>query len=89
MNVQTIALSPADIDRLGRVIANRLASQPLLVDAVELAPLINVSVETVKRYTKSGLIPCVRIGRRVLYQPEAVIWALIEATANGNGGDDE
>lgn len=84
-----IALSPADLDRLGRAIAERLASQPLLNDAVGLASLIGVSVETVKRYTKAGLIPCVRIGRRVLYQPEAVIWALTEATANGKGGDDE
>lgn len=85
---ESLNLSPADLDRLGRVIADRLATQPMLVDAVGLAPLIGVCVETVKRYTQRELIPCVRIGRRVLYQPEAVIYALTEATANEKGAAD-
>ncbi|WP_417745567.1 helix-turn-helix domain-containing protein [Rosistilla oblonga] len=82
-------LTPAELNQLGLVIAERLALQPLLVDCVELAPLLSVSVETVKRYTAKGQIPCVRIGRRVLYQPEAVLAALAEATVNERRVADE
>ncbi|WP_417735357.1 helix-turn-helix domain-containing protein [Rosistilla oblonga] len=56
---------------------------------MELAPLLSVSVETVKRYTSKGQIPCVRIGRRVLYQPETVLAALAEATVNERRVADE
>ncbi|WP_417750046.1 helix-turn-helix domain-containing protein [Rosistilla oblonga] len=82
-------LTPAELNQLGLVIAERLALQPLLVDCVELAPLLSVSVETVKRYTSKGQIPCVRIGRRVLYQPETVLAALAEATVNERRVADE
>ncbi|WP_417733013.1 helix-turn-helix domain-containing protein [Rosistilla oblonga] len=82
-------LTPAELNQLGLVIAERLAKQPLLVDSVDLAPLLSVSVETVKRYTAKGQIPCVRIGRRVLYQPEAVIDALAQASSNERGDADE
>jgi excisionase family DNA binding protein len=87
-NTSDLVLSPADLAKLGHVIATQLATTPLLVDCVELAPLLSVSVETVKRYTKCGRIPCVRIGRRVLYQPEAVIAALADNATETGAGDE-
>ncbi len=78
--VDSLSISPADLKRLGVVIADHLASQPILVDSAGLAPLLSVSVETVKRYKQKGVIPHVRLGSRVLYQPEAVVLALTEAS---------
>jgi excisionase family DNA binding protein len=42
---------------------------PLLIPAREAARLLSVSERTVWTLTKDGAIPCLRIGRRVLYDP--------------------
>lgn len=80
-------LSPADLDRLAGMVADavadRLARRPLLVDRVELAPMIGLSVPTIERRTRTGEIPCVRSGRRVLYDPQAVVAAM---ASNEKGG---
>lgn len=80
-------LSPADLERLaGQVaeaVADRLARRPLLVDRVELAPMIGLSVPTIERRTRTGEIPCVRSGRRVLYDPRAVVDAMATKTKGG------
>lgn len=80
-------LSPADLERLAGMVADavadRLARRPLLVDRVELAPMIGLSVPTIERRTRDGSIPCVRSGRRVLYDPNAVVAAM---ASNKKGG---
>lgn len=81
-----VTLSPAELDRLAESIADRLANRPRLVDRVELARTLGLSVPTIERYTRSGKIACVRIGRRVLYAPDAVIESLSVA-AVADGGD--
>ena len=80
-----VTLSPADIDRLAESIAQRLASRPRLVDRVEIAQMLGLSVPTIERYTRSGTLPCVRVGRRVLYAPESVIESLtVGDVSNGS-----
>ena len=46
--------------------------QPLALSAVEAARAIGVCPRTLATMTKRGEVPHVRIGRRVLYRPEAL-----------------
>jgi excisionase family DNA binding protein len=52
---------------------------PLLVDAREAARLLSVSARTLWRLTKDGEVPSVRIGRRVLFAPDALrAWVAVK-----------
>ena len=80
-------MTPHEISQLAeavaKIVADRLASRPLLVDRVDLAPMLGLSVPTIERRTRDGSIPCIRIGRRVLYDPQAVVAAM---SRNEKGG---
>ena len=77
-------LMPADMERLAELVAEkldeRLAGRPRLCDRVELAKQLGIGVATVERRTKEGLIPHLKIGRRVLYSAPDVIAALEAAS---------
>ena len=45
--------------------------EPLLVDAQGLAPMLSLSVRTIRKFQELGM-PQVRVGRRVLFDPIAV-----------------
>jgi hypothetical protein len=49
--------------------------QPRFYSAEELRHLFNppLSLKTVRRLTASRQIPCIRVGRLVFYEPEAVV----------------
>jgi hypothetical protein len=84
--------SPAErqefIDAIAEAVATKLASQPRLVDRVELSRVLGVSVPSLERLQASGQLPVVRIGRRCLYDPSACIAALATpATAPGATSD--
>ena len=72
-------MTPSELEmlaeRVAEHVAAKLKSRPELVDRNELARLLGVSVPTIERRTANGEIPCVRFGRRVLYDPAAVIQA--------------
>lgn len=74
-----LPLSPVEMDRWASLVADRVAERlagvPRLVDRVRLAELLGVSVPTIERLTSAGELPIVRMGRRVLYDPAAVIEA--------------
>ena len=73
-------LSPLEIEQLADLlaekVASRLAHQPKLVDRYRIAELLGLSVPTIDRRVRSGRIPVIRDGRRVLFNPESVIQAL-------------
>ena len=56
------------------------SSAPRLVDGDRMAELAGVSRPTIDRAVRDGLIPSVRIGRRRLFEPRAVIDAWVAAT---------
>ncbi|GAA4455343.1 hypothetical protein GCM10023156_29170 [Novipirellula rosea] len=64
------------------------ASAPRLVDGDRLAELLGVSRPTVDRMRSSGEIPSVSIGRRRLYDPNAVIAALGESSNEKGAASD-
>jgi excisionase family DNA binding protein len=47
---------------------------PLLLSAAEAARLLGVSESSLRRRVKEGLLRQVRIGRRVLYSKQAIVW---------------
>lgn len=42
---------------------------PLLLSGRETARVLSISLRTLARLTAAGSIPCVRIGRRLLFDP--------------------
>lgn len=54
-----------------------------LRDEPAMADSLGVSQQTLERLRKQGKVPCVRLGRRVLYRPEAVLEALSETASGG------
>ena len=54
-----------------------------LLDAAEVAALLNVPVGWVREHTRSGLIPCVTLGRYRRYQRQVVLAWVEEQTSGG------
>lgn|GEM_PF-1218816 len=77
-------LLDALIDRMADTFAQRVldrlpAAKPantVLVDSPEMAKRLGISQPTLDRLRAAGTVPCIRIGRRVQYSPDAVIAAL-------------
>lgn len=51
----------------------------------EVAKLLGICPETVCRWTRRGLIPCVRVGRRFLRYERKALAALISSRRDGKG----
>lgn len=89
-------LTPAELeqlaDRVACIVASKLADAPLLIDKHELAKRTTLSVSTIERRVKDGQLPAVKVGRRVLFAPDAVLAALAaneEAPARKPAGASE
>jgi excisionase family DNA binding protein len=68
------------------------SQEPRLVDGDRMAELAGVSRPTIDRAVRDGIIPSLRIGRRRLFEPRAVIdaWANANEKATGiSGGQSE
>jgi excisionase family DNA binding protein len=53
-------------------------SNDRLLHAAEVAELLNVPVRWVREYTRSGVIPHVKLGRYVRYRRETVLAWILE-----------
>lgn len=90
MSTSTDDLLAIVIDRLADAVAQRLADRlppapPTdtdLVDGPEMARRLRISQSMLHRMRAAGKVPCVRIGRRVLYRFDDVIAALREEGAS-------
>lgn len=87
-----MTLSPAEleafVDAIATRVAQKLSNRPLLVDRYSLAEIVGVSVPTVERLQRNGIIPVIRVGRRTLYDPQEVITALSARTRSADGTGD-
>jgi excisionase family DNA binding protein len=68
-------------DHIAESVAERLDSlkprqTDRLVDEMEMAELLGVSSQTLQRIRTAGEVPCIRVGRRVLYRPADVFDSL-------------
>ena len=73
-------MSPHELDSLADAIAERVSSllssqvdADAMIDCHAVAELLNCSVPTVERLTKSGAIPSYKVGRLRRYQRAAVL----------------
>lgn len=70
-------LSPMELETLADAVASRvadrLANQRRLLSRQELAPIINVSLPKLDTMLRDGELPVIRVGRKVLFDPHAVI----------------
>lgn len=94
-----MAESSADLDRLLNDLADRIAeavteklSQQTtdvnqsdgLLDEPAMAKRLGISPQTLRRRRMKGEVPCVRVGRRVVYKADDALAAL---RAQQNGGE--
>lgn len=58
---------------------------PMLVSATKAAVLLGISPRHLWTLTKSGNVPCNRVGRRVMYSPALLqVWVNSSAIVGGN-----
>lgn len=65
------------------------STEPRLVDFDRMLELLPVSRPMLERMIAAGDVPSVKVGRRRMFQPAAVVSALVDATANEAGAADE
>jgi excisionase family DNA binding protein len=72
-------MTPHELERLADVIAERVSAKlseqnpDSLVDVHRAAEMLNCSVPTVERLTRSGAIPSVKLGRLRRYRPSELM----------------
>ena len=82
-------MSPADIEKLADALAERLAARGVapssdgLLDVHGAAALLDCSVPTVERLTKTGVVPSMKLGRLRRYRRADLLGL------NGKGGGNE
>lgn len=83
----TPIIAPRDLellaDLLAKKVADRLANRPVLVDIHELSRITGLSVPTLERRAREGIIPRIKSGRRTLFDPAAVVRALASVSDRG------
>lgn len=76
------SLSPLEIETLADAVAervaDRLANRRRLLTRHELATVINVSVPKLDTMLRDDELPVIRVGRKVLFDPHAVIQHLAQ-----------
>lgn len=63
-------------ERVANIVAAKLSAAPLFIDKFELSKRTPLSVSTIERRVKDGSLPAVKIGRRLMFSPDAVVTAL-------------
>ena len=70
-------LSPVELETLADAVAervaDRMANRRRLLTRQELARVINISVPKLDTMLRDGELPVIRVGRKVLFDPHAVI----------------
>ena len=64
-----------------------LGNLPMLISATKAAEQLGISARHLWSLTKSGVVPCNRIGKRVMYSP-ALLQAWVNSSAIIGGNDD-
>jgi excisionase family DNA binding protein len=76
------SLTPLELETLADAVADRvaerLANRRRLLTRHELAEVINVSVPKLDTMLRDDELPVIRVGRKVLFDPHAVIQHLAQ-----------
>jgi len=65
-----------------------VSSQAKLIDIRELAALLHVPVSWLYERTRTGTIPCIRLGKYIRFNPQEVLAFFRSKSADGNGAQD-
>lgn len=88
--VDSLPLSPVDMEVLADLVADRvadrLANRRRLLTRNELSEVIGVSVPKLDTMLRDGELPVIRVGRKVLFDPHAVIEHLAKQTQSVSDG---
>lgn len=72
------------VDEIGKRVDENLKNLPMLISATKAAELLGISARHLWTLTKSGNVPCNRIGRRVMYSPNLLqVWVNSSAIRGG------
>lgn len=78
-------MTPVELEMLADLVAervaDRLANRRRLLTRHDLATVINVSVPKLDTMLRDGELPVIRVGRKVLFDPHAVIQHLAKQSA--------
>ena len=81
-----LPLSPVDMEVLADMVADRVAdrlsNRRRLLTRNELSEVIGVSVPKLDTMLRDGELPVIRVGRKVLFDPHAVIRQLAERSTS-------
>lgn len=76
-------MTPNEINQLADAVAVKVAerlayNRPKMLSRTEMANALNISVQSLDRHTKAGLVPSTKLanGGRVLFDPQLVMEAL-------------
>jgi hypothetical protein len=92
---ESLILTPADVHALADLLATHVAErlgpalasrQRRLVDRTTMSNLVDIGTATLDRLVAAGRVPSVLVGKRRLFDPDAVISALAQV---GGGTDGE
>lgn len=73
------------VDELFKRSDDKPAHLPMLISATKAADLLGISPRHLWALTKSGEVPCNKVGRRVMYSPALLqAWVNSSATKGGN-----
>lgn len=83
--MDSLPLTPVDMEVLADMVADRvadrLANRRRLLTRYELSEVIGVSVPKLDTMLRDGELPVIRVGRKVLFDPHAVIAHLAATSA--------
>ena len=83
--VDNLPLSPVDMEVLADMVADRVAdrlsNRRRLLTRHELSEVIGVSASKLDTMLRDGELPVIRVGRKVLFDPHAVIAQLADQSA--------
>ncbi len=65
-----------------------VSSPAKLIDVRELAQQLNVPVSWLYERTRTGAIPCIRLGKYIRFNPQEVLAFFRSKSADGNGTQD-
>lgn len=75
------------VDGINKRVDETLGNLPMLISATKAAELLGISARHLWTLTKSGDVPCNRVGRRVMYSP-ALLQVWVNSSAIKGGIDD-
>ncbi|MDA8743975.1 excisionase family DNA-binding protein [Rubripirellula amarantea] len=82
--MDSVPLSPVEMELLADMVAervaDRLSNQRKLLSRQELSEVIGVSVPKLDTMLRDNELPVIRVGRKVLFDPHAVIKHLAESS---------